>query len=936
VPRPLLPGVRFLRLLFAVLTFCGPAFAAAPAIVAPPADLAVGPGDRAGFVVEATGTAPLGYQWFHDGVRVPGATSDLLLIHQAATADAGQYSVSVTNAEGGVASSAATLVVARYSSQLVDPSFAPVVTYPATGSRYDSAAVLPDGRVIVGREGWGAAEPSVLRLLSTGAVDSTFTQPAELDRARVLNVVVASDGAVYLAGLNVGLSEAAGGFLYRLTSAGDLDRAFKAPPNAVRVPRPAGRDPLLPVGSKVIVASPSGGLVRLNGDGSVDSSFAYAPRQDASGAALPVDTASVDESGRIYVSSGSRVWRLNADGAADATFPLLEAAASVLQLEPLADGSLLVATRAQNIALSSSAGAQNSYTLIKFTPQHTPDPSFQAFSYAVPSDIELPAFGARAAFAVQPDARILVIGDIPTAVPLDSSRSAYRAPVIRLLADGTPDATYLPFDVPSGTSRFLGFFPDRRSILVGSDTITSLRRLSLESVGAPAAPRILRVAPLANPVLAGDDLTLQVIAVGAGPIQLGAPYIPDPRSTADTVVARNVQENSISPREVSARGPGGTARKSYTIVVTPSAPRVMDEPEAVTTSPGVDVQLGLRAVGSDGLRYEWFKDGAPMGDTREWIRLPNVSAVDVGTYVVRISNAYGMVERSIRVAFGPHSEFANVSARAWAATGERQLIIGVTVRGASPTFNYESGFGAGRQMLVRAIGPELGGFGISNPLPDPVLRVVAADGPAVVRDEPDFDFLALLSPTVFRYRQTGAFLVGGPSKSVVTLLTFGSGTYTLPVSDATGAGGVVLGELYAWDNSSGRIVNMSARGYVESGEKVLIAGFSIVGDKPKRVLIRAIGPTLQSFGVGSPLAHPRLTLVYQATGEVQAASDDWDTDSTNTEVSAVQAAVGAFPLPPASRDSMLAVMLAPGVYSAVVSGASGAGGVALVQIYEVP
>jgi hypothetical protein len=110
---------------------------------------------------------------------------------------------------------------------------------------------------------------------------------------------------------------------------------------------------------------------------------------------------------------------------------------------------------------------------------------------------------------------------------------------------------------------------------------------------------------------------------------------------------------------------------------------------------------------------------------------------------------------------------------------------------------------------------------------------------------------------------------------------------------------------------------------------VLIVGFVISGPRPQTVLLRAIGPSLAAFGVTGALADPRLELF--AGQDHLLANDDWGGSAT---LAAVAAQSGAFALAAGSRDAALVATLAPGSYTAQVSGA--ATGIALIEIYEVP
>jgi len=126
------------------------------------------------------------------------------------------------------------------------------------------------------------------------------------------------------------------------------------------------------------------------------------------------------------------------------------------------------------------------------------------------------------------------------------------------------------------------------------------------------------------------------------------------------------------------------------------------------------------------------------------------------------------------------------------------------------------------------------------------------------------------------------------------------------------------------------LVNVSARMRVVDGDasRQLITGFVIAGTQPKRVLLRAIGPTLSAFGVSGVLPDPQLN-VYSSAGALVAANDNWNDPACST----VAAAVGAFALSPGSRDAAVVVTLPPGAYTLIVA-PNGGSGVALAEVYD--
>jgi hypothetical protein len=141
--------------------------------------------------------------------------------------------------------------------------------------------------------------------------------------------------------------------------------------------------------------------------------------------------------------------------------------------------------------------------------------------------------------------------------------------------------------------------------------------------------------------------------------------------------------------------------------------------------------------------------------------------------------------------------------------------------------------------------------------------------------------------------------------------------------------GVVLVEVYD-AAGSGKLINVSARNAVGTGDNILIAGFVVDGTAAKTLLIRGVGAKLAEFGVAGVLADPKLE-IYAPAGVKIAENDSW-----NPLLQPLARRVGAFELTAGSRDAALIITLAPGAYTAQISGAGGSTGEALVEVYEVP
>ena len=268
----------------------------------------------------------------------------------------------------------------------------------------------------------------------------------------------------------------------------------------------------------------------------------------------------------------------------------------------------------------------------------------------------------------------------------------------------------------------------------------------------------------------------------------------------------------------------------------------------------------------------------------------------------------------------------NLSTRGQVGTGSNILIAGFVVGGSSP-----------KQILIRAIGPTLSGFGITGALADSQLELFKGTTRIALNDNWAGN-TAITSASV----TVGAFQLTANSLDAVVLAQLDPGAYTAQVSGVGGRTGVALVELYDVDSVAAfapqKLINVATRGVVGTGENQLIAGFVVNGTTTKKVLIRGVGPTLTSLGVTGALADPVLQLI-QTKGSARTVvreNDNWETGNDVALITAATTKAGAFPLTSGSKDAVLLLNLPPGTYNATVSGVGGTTGVGLVEVYEVP
>jgi len=271
---------------------------------------------------------------------------------------------------------------------------------------------------------------------------------------------------------------------------------------------------------------------------------------------------------------------------------------------------------------------------------------------------------------------------------------------------------------------------------------------------------------------------------------------------------------------------------------------------------------------------------------------------------------------------GPPTKLVNVSARAATRIGDGTLIAGFSVAG-----------GDG-MVLARVVGPGLLDHDVAGAASDPQLDLYRAGIPDAIDtndqwgDAPD---PALIAATAAR---VNAFALETDSTDAALVSTLSAGDYTMHATAATpDDGGIVLAEVYdATETTSiGQLVNASMRLWVGTDEEIGIVGFVLAGEHPAKVLIRAIGPGLTSHGVGDVLADPQLFLYRESDATL--GNDDWGSAAGFPLLASATTQTGAFPLADNSKDAALVLQLEPGTYTVHVTGAGGATGVALVEIY---
>jgi autotransporter-associated beta strand protein len=261
------------------------------------------------------------------------------------------------------------------------------------------------------------------------------------------------------------------------------------------------------------------------------------------------------------------------------------------------------------------------------------------------------------------------------------------------------------------------------------------------------------------------------------------------------------------------------------------------------------------------------------------------------------------------VAITTAAKLLNISTRADVQTEDRVLIGGFIVTGSSP-----------KTVLLRAIGPSLGLAGVAGALADPVLELHEPDGSVITNDNwRDTQEQAIID--------TGIAPSDDLESAIVVILDPGS--YTAIVRGTNGGTGVGLVEAYDLTQAAdSQLANISTRGFVQTGDNVMIGGFILGGgqNESSSVIVRALGPSLTDAGVAGALQDPTIDL-YNVDGSIVASNDNWK-DSQQTEIEATGLA------PTDDRESAISATLMPGAYTAIERGKDSTSGVGLVEVYR--
>lgn len=396
-----------------------------------------------------------------------------------------------------------------------------------------------------------------------------------------------------------------------------------------------------------------------------------------------------------------------------------------------------------------------------------------------------------------------------------------------------------------------------------------------------------------------------------------------------TLVPGVTGTSTITVRMVDTHDTAAQTSFEVTVAAAPPSLVISAHPQSQHIQPGGSTTLSVTAqTQQGGISYQWLKDGEPIAGATA----ASYNATSAGFYAVRVTSGGTTLTSEyaiVTVATPGTSRLINVSTRGSANAGD-PLTPGFVIRGSGT-----------KNLVVRAVGPGLGVFGVPGVISDPKMDLVPLGQSTVLLANDDWGSGSAqqVADLTARSNAVGAFALQAGSKDAAALAALpvaGSSGYTVSITPSgSTAGGVALAEVYDADGltSPTRLVNVSTLGSVTAD--ALTPGFVIGGTSPKQLLIRVVAPTLASapFNVPGTLADPALKIYPLGKDFSIAANDNWS-DSNRAALEAAFAASGAFALPVGSKDAAVLVRLPPGGYTAVATGVGGATGRALVEVYD--
>jgi YVTN family beta-propeller protein len=460
-----------------------------------------------------------------------------------------------------------------------------------------------------------------------------------------------------------------------------------------------------------------------------------------------------------------------------------------------------------------------------------------------------------------------------------------------------------------------------------SPLIGSMASYTFTVVSAMVDPSV-SIASSGNPSIAGESVTFTASVSGPAGTPTGTVTFRDGATALCTAVALTSAAATCSTSALSVGAHDITAQYSGDATYNPRTSDIFAQQVAaapvmrtltvakagagagsITSAPGgIDCGSACSASFADGTSVTLTASAASSSTFSGW------SGACTGTGACNVTmDAARSVTATFALAPPPEpARLGNISTRMQVGTGNDVMIGGFVIGGTKP-----------KRVAIVATGPSLSGSGIANPLANPTLTLVRSSDQSVIATNDDWQ-----SAGNHADLSASGFAPSHPLEAAI-LIDLPPGAYTAIVRGVNDGTGISVIGVYEVDHPEVPLINISTRGRVLTGNDVMIGGFVIDGSAPQTLAIVATGPSLAPFGITSPLANPKITLVRSSDQAIIDTNDDWQSGS-----SAAQLQAAGFS-PPNALEAGIHTTLPPGAYTVIVEGVGGATGVAVIGVYKV-
>ncbi|HWM23710.1 MAG TPA: hypothetical protein VNP98_02725 [Chthoniobacterales bacterium] len=784
-----------------------------------------------------------------------------------------------------------------------------------------SIALQADGKILVGgafSSIGGQPRTRIARLDPTTGLADSFDQNAD---NLVWSLAVQADGKILVGGWFTTIGGQTRNRIARLETDGRLDQTLNSNIGGLggsgfilaTAVQPDGK---ILIGGRfaTVLGVARNNIARLNTDGTLDASFDPNANADVHTIAVQAD-GKILVGGNFFVFNGknsiggqprNRIARLDATtGLADSFDP--DAGAVVLSIAVQADGKILAGGAFQGL------GGQLRRFIARLDPTTGLADSFDPD----PNDTVL-------SIVVQPDGKILAGGAFAS-IGGETRNSIARLDATTGAADGfNPNANGSVYSIAvqaDGKVLAGGQFAS-----IGGQTRNSIARLDpttglADSFNPNADTNVYSIALQADgEILAGGNFTsiggqtrnyIARLDPGTG---LADSFNPNANDQVFSITIQADGKILAGGAFSGANSIGGEARNFLARLSNDTAALqdlALTQTTITWTRGGSSPQFAHVSFefSTDNVSYVPLGNGTLAGNnwTLTGLNLPTDQNIYIrarGHYGSGMGNNSGSITESVRNAFfaRPPATLGNISTRLRVQTGDNAMIGGFIITGTEP-----------KTVIVRGIGPSLP---VPGALADPVIEIYGSFGQLLGTNDNWNDSLT---------RQEIIDSGLAPSNDLESALwgTINPGAYTVVVRGVNNTTGIAMFEVYDLDQTAdSKLANISTRGFVETGDNVLIAGVIVTGENPLRAIVRALGPSLP---VAEALEDPILEL-YDGNGGLIAVNYNWRDDQ--------EAEILGTGIPP-SNDLEAAIVrdFAPGNYTAIVRGLNNTTGMALVEVY---